>query len=69
MASSFIGQGRSFAQVSSYAEAGVRRYRIEAVLDEANTQVCRFFHGKTFAGESALNERLLTREAPPSVPP
>ncbi|WP_228565589.1 Hint domain-containing protein [Myxococcus sp. AB036A] len=34
VASHFIGQGRSFAQVSSYAEAGIRRYRIEAVLDE-----------------------------------
>nr|WP_228559855.1 MULTISPECIES: hypothetical protein [unclassified Myxococcus] len=55
VASSFIGPGRPFAQMSSYAEAGVRRYRIEAVLDEANTQVCRFLHGKTFAGESALN--------------
>ncbi len=54
VASAFVGQGRSFAQVSSYAEAGVQRYRIEAVLDERTTHVCRFLHGKTFAVADAL---------------
>ena len=28
--------GRSYAQMSSYAEAGIRQYRIEAVLDETD---------------------------------
>lgn len=54
VAGAFIGQGRSFAQVSSYAEAGVQRYRIEAVLDEHTTHICRYLHGKTFAVEEAL---------------
>jgi hypothetical protein len=56
VASAFVGQGRSFAQVSSYAEAGVQRYRIEAVLDERTTHVCRFLHGKTFAVADALRK-------------
>ncbi len=56
VASAFIGQGRSFAQMSSYAEAGIRRYRIEAVLDERTTHICRFLHGKTFAVETALRK-------------
>lgn len=54
VASAFIAQGRSFAQVSSYAEAGIQRYRIEAVLDERTTHICRFLHGKTFAVADAL---------------
>ncbi len=54
VASAFVGQGRSFAQVSSYAEAGVERYRIEAVLDERTTHICRFLHGKTFGVADAL---------------
>jgi hypothetical protein len=60
VASSFIGQGRSFAQLSAYAEAGIERYRIEAVLDERTTEVCRFLHGKTFTVGSGLRtfERL-----------
>ncbi|MDP1916616.1 MAG: head morphogenesis protein [Myxococcales bacterium] len=56
VASAFVGQGRSFAQVSSYAEAGVQRYRIEAVLDERTTHICRFLHGKTFSVADALRK-------------
>lgn len=69
VAASFIGQGRSFTQVSSYAEAGIRHYRIEAVLDEATTQVCRFLHGKTFAVADALQrfERLESLGRPEDV--
>jgi hypothetical protein len=54
VASAFVGQGRSFAQMSSYAEAGVQTYVIEAVLDEVTTPVCRFMHGKTFSVQNAL---------------
>nr|WP_237078802.1 hypothetical protein [Myxococcus xanthus] len=52
--------------MSSYAEAGVRRYRIEAVLDEATTQVCRFLHGKAFSVGEALQrfERLESLSQP-----
>ena len=49
VAASFIANGRSFAQLSSYAEAGIERYQIEAVLDEQTTETCRFLHGKTFS--------------------
>lgn len=54
VASAFIGQGRSLAQVSSYAEAGIQAYRIEAVLDERTTDICRYLHGKTFVVADAL---------------
>ena len=54
IASSFIGNGRSYAQLSSYAEAGVSRYLIEAVLDEQTTEACRFLHGKVFEVGDAL---------------
>lgn len=48
VAGAFVGQGRSFAQLSSYAEAGIARYVIEAVLDERTTEICRYLHGKVF---------------------
>jgi SPP1 gp7 family putative phage head morphogenesis protein len=69
VASSFIGQGRSFAQMSSYAEAGVQRYRIEAVLDERTTHICRYLHGKTFAVADALRrfERVEQLDQPEDV--
>ena len=40
--------------MSSYAEAGIRQYRIEAVLDEQTTNICRYLHGKTFSVADAL---------------
>ena len=54
VASAFIGQGRSFAQMSSYAEAGITTYVVEAILDEVTTPICRFLHGKTFSVKDAL---------------
>lgn len=54
VAGSFVSRGRSFAQLSSYAEAGIDRYIIEAVLDERTTEICRFLDGKTFSVESGL---------------
>lgn len=49
VAGSFVGRGRSFAQLSAFAEARIERYVIEAVLDEVTTETCRFLHGKVFS--------------------
>ena len=46
VAASFIVEGRSLAQVSGYAEAGIDRYVLLAVLDEHTTDTCRFLDGK-----------------------
>ena len=54
VAGSFVSRGRSFAQLSSYAEAGIDRYLIEAVLDERTTEICRFLDGKTFTVATGL---------------
>jgi hypothetical protein len=54
VAGSFISRGRSFAQLSSFSEARIERYRFEAVLDEVTTDTCRFFHGKIFSVDSGL---------------
>lgn len=35
-------------------EAGIERYRIEAVLDERTTDICRFLHGKSFSVRRGL---------------
>ncbi len=61
VASAFVGEGRSFAQVSAFAEAGIQRYMISAVLDERTTDVCRFMDGKVFSVAGAL--RVLERQA------
>ncbi|MCP4677373.1 MAG: head morphogenesis protein [Deltaproteobacteria bacterium] len=55
VANSFIGRGRTFATLSSFNEAGIERYVYEAVLDEATTEQCRFYHGKVFTVNRGLN--------------
>ena len=54
VAGSFIANGRSYANISSFAEAGIERYVIEATLDESTTETCRFLHGKAFSVGGAL---------------
>ena len=54
VAGAFVANGRSLAQMSAYAEAGIQRYLIEAVLDEHTTEICRYLHGKEFEVGAAL---------------
>ena len=48
VAGAFVGEGRSFA------EAGIQRYVIEAVLDEQTAELCRYLDGKMFSVGDAL---------------
>ena len=66
VAGAFIGRGRSFSQLSSYSEAGIERYRIEAVLDEVTTETCRYLDGKVFSVGGGL--RLFEAEESLSTP-
>jgi SPP1 gp7 family putative phage head morphogenesis protein len=54
VAASFIGEGRSLSQISGYAEAGIDRYVLLAVLDEHTTDTCRFLDGKVLQTQDAL---------------
>ncbi|HEU4409100.1 MAG TPA: minor capsid protein [Polyangiaceae bacterium] len=69
VASAFVGNARAYGQVSAYAEAGVERYVLRAVLDEVTTPQCRFLDGKVFAVRDALArfERLESAEAPEAI--
>lgn len=55
IASSFVGESRSLSQISAYAEAGIERYVISAVLDEHTTDTCRFLDGKVIQTTDALH--------------
>jgi SPP1 gp7 family putative phage head morphogenesis protein len=64
----FMARGRSYAQLSAYAEAGIARYRIVAVLDEVTTPTCRFLDGKTFAVSDGLDRFDQVEAAPDQLP-
>jgi SPP1 gp7 family putative phage head morphogenesis protein len=54
VATSFANRGRTYTQLSAFAEATVERFRFEAVLDEVTSHVCRFMHGRVFGVEGAM---------------
>ncbi|HEU4406772.1 MAG TPA: hypothetical protein VFS43_16010 [Polyangiaceae bacterium] len=69
VASAFVGNARAYGQVSAYAEAGIERYVLRAVLDEVTTPQCRFLDGKVFAVRHALArfDRLERAESPEAI--
>lgn len=48
IASVFAGRARTWGTLSSFTEAGIEEYAIEAALDEQTCDVCRFMHGQAF---------------------
>jgi len=70
----FANRARTFTQMNAYDEAGLERYRWEAILDELSCERCRFLHGQTFTVAGALRrfrevERLRDPEAIRDVQP
>ena len=56
VASSFVGNGRTYAQMSAFAEAGLETYRWLSVMDQHTTPYCRFMNGRVFSVGSALEQ-------------
>ena len=49
-------RARSFSSASSYLDAGVTRYEVQAVLDERTTPICEFMDGKIFEVGRAIDQ-------------
>lgn len=47
----FTNRARTYTQLGAFGEAGIERFRFDAVLDEVTSEVCRFMHGKVFTVE------------------
>ncbi len=54
IASVFAGRARTWGTLSSFTEAGIDEYEIEATLDEQTCDVCRFMHGRTFTTSAGV---------------
>lgn len=54
VAGSFVGRARSFSNVNAFDEAGIVKYRFDAVLDEVTSEICRFMHGRVFEVKRAV---------------
>ena len=64
----FANRARTYTQLGAFGEAGIERYRFDAVLDEATSEACRFMHAKTFTVERAMDRfRDVERARDPEV--
>lgn len=64
----FTNRARTHPQLSAFEEAGVERYRFEAVLDEVTSEICRFMHGKVFTvGRATERFREVERARDPEL--
>lgn len=69
VAGSFTNRARTFGQLSSLRDAEIKRYVLEAMLDEVTTDICRFMHGKSFEVDSGIStiERVDALEDPNEI--
>jgi SPP1 gp7 family putative phage head morphogenesis protein len=58
LASVYVSRSRSYGQLVSYTEAGIEKYRFEAILDERTTDTCRMLHGKVYDVAPAMRSHL-----------
>jgi len=60
----FANKARTATQLHAFGEAGIKRYRFDAILDEATSDICRLLHGRVFsvkaAGERTYRAMTLT---------
>jgi hypothetical protein len=61
LAGTVRNQATNFGLLESFAEAGVKRYRIAAVLDQRTTVICQMMDGREFevsTGRRIANARM-----------
>jgi SPP1 gp7 family putative phage head morphogenesis protein len=58
IANVFVNRARTYGQLASYSEAGIERYRFEAILDERTTEQCRMLHGREWEVRRGLQQHI-----------
>jgi len=48
VAGAAVSRSRTWSELSSFDEAGIEAYRYAAILDERTSDICRFYHGRTW---------------------
>jgi len=53
IATDFSNKTRTTSQLSTFSDAGVKRYKYDAVMDQATSEFCRLLNGRVFSVEKA----------------
>lgn len=51
ISTTFANRSRTYSQTFAFQEAGIEKYKFEAVMDGATSRICRFMHGQVFSVE------------------
>lgn len=52
-ATSYANRARTATQLHAMAEAGIEKYRFDAILDQVTSDICRLLHGRVFSVKKA----------------
>lgn len=63
LASAYTNRSRIYSNLASMNDAGLKRYRFEAVLDERTTEQCRMLDGREFNVDDGLAKHREVQEA------
>lgn len=53
IATDFSNKARTTTQLHAFGEAGITKYRLDAILDEVTSEICRLLHGRVFSVKKA----------------
>jgi len=56
IANDFANKSRIVSQLNTFQDAGIARWRYDAVLDEATSEICRLLHGRVFSVKKAVSK-------------
>jgi hypothetical protein len=64
IASTYMSHGRSWAHLTSFADAGIQRFQFEAVMDQRTSEQCRFYDSQVFTVSSARDRYIALSQSP-----
>ncbi len=67
ISSTFAARARSYANLSSFADAGIDWFTFEAVMDGRTSVVCRYMHGRRFEVKHAIKAHMHAEDVGPEV--
>jgi hypothetical protein len=67
VASVAMARARTYSTLRAFDDAGITVFKLQSVLDEVTSDICRFMHGRSFEVRSALRRYEEVNASPPGA--
>lgn len=67
VASVAMARARTYSTLRAFDDAGITVFKLQSVLDEVTSDICRFMHGRTFEVRTALRRYEEVNASPPGA--